>query len=121
MQFYGIFTHEHSSDSSNDIVLVMKQLAVIAVSALLYFRKVFPENAFKRINYNNFFWLFHPILCSENEFIVHTVNALFEFIHLLEKDLEEELVLEISTETFETYRLKFSQNKRKESLMTFLM
>jgi hypothetical protein len=100
----------------------MKQLAVIAVSALLYFRKVFPENAFKCINYNStFVWLFHPILCCENEFIVHTVCVLHEFIYLLEKNLENELVLEISTETFETYRLKFSQNKRNKSVMTFLM
>ncbi len=100
----------------------MKQLAVIAVSALLYFRKVFPENAFKRITYNNTdVWLFHPILCCENEFIDHNVYAFFEFIYLLEKDIKNELVLEISTETFETYILKFSQNKRKKSIMTFLM
>jgi hypothetical protein len=100
----------------------MKQLAAIAVSALLYYRKAFPEEAFMHIPYDNTrVPLLHPILWRGNKFVFRVVEALLKFFRDFEKNSRYEFVLVISKEsTSEMHKLSFSM-KGKKIVMTFVM
>jgi hypothetical protein len=110
-----------STNSSDDESLVFKQFAVISVSSFLYYRKLFPKEAFKEfLWYNTPAFLIHPIIWRKSKYAFNVVRDLIEFTRALENNIEDEFIMKISEENkiIQIFRLKF-QRRNKDKIQIY--